>query len=177
MDRKMLNFKSYGIVPNVPGVRILKISWVLHWNGIFEKNKDRLVQRSNYQESGIDFNESSSSVMGLESSRTSSHSGLMLISHLPASQYLQGGDLYGWPGGYADPRERNWVWYLKKGLCGLVQARRTWSEELDSYAKSEGFLRCSRTQQSMSRAPGTGRTWLLGGPRWTILLREALGRN
>ena len=80
MDRKMLNFKSHDIcelVPHVPGVRTLRIGWVLHWNGIFEKNKDRLVNRSNHQESGIDYNESSSPVMGLESPRTSGHSGLM----------------------------------------------------------------------------------------------------
>ena len=29
----------------------------------------------------------------------------------------------------------------------------------------------------MSRAPGKGRTWLMGSPEWTILLGEALGRN
>ena len=145
MDRKMLDFKSYGIcelVLHVPGVRTLRIGWVLHWNAIFEKNKARFVNRTNNQESGIDYTESSSPVMGLESPRTSSHSGLMsssLISHLPASHHLQGGDLYGGPDSHADPRERNWVWYLKKGLCGLVQAGRIWSEELDSHVKSGRF--------------------------------------
>ena len=80
MDKKMLNFRSHDIfelVPHVPGVRTLRIGWVLHWNGNLEKNKARFFNRSNYQESGIDYNESPSPVMGLESPRTSSHSGLM----------------------------------------------------------------------------------------------------
>ena len=57
MDRKMLNFKSYDIcelVPHVPGVRTLRTGWVLHWNGIFEKNKASLINRGSYRESGID---------------------------------------------------------------------------------------------------------------------------
>ena len=80
MDRKMLNFKSRDIcelVPHVPSMRTLRIGWVLHCNGIFEKNRARLINRGSYRESGIDSNEPSWPLMGLESPRTSSHSGLM----------------------------------------------------------------------------------------------------
>jgi len=33
----------------------------------------------------------------------------------------------------------DWVWGLKKGLYGLVQAGRTWNEGLNSHIESEGF--------------------------------------
>ena len=34
---------------------------------------------------------------------------------------------------------KDWVWRLEKGLDGLVQAGRTWSEELNGHMGSEGF--------------------------------------
>jgi hypothetical protein len=43
------------------------------------------------------------------------------------------------PDGYAIPGKETWVWWLKKGLYGLVQAGRTWNEELNSHMQSEGF--------------------------------------
>ena len=55
--------------------------------------------------------------------------------------------------------------YLKKGLCGLVQAGRTWSEELGSHVKGEGF-------PAMLKDPAVfvkrRRAWMLGGAGWTI---------
>jgi hypothetical protein len=41
------------------------------------------------------------------------------------------------PEGYAAPRKGDWVWRLKKGLNGLVQAGRTWNKELNSRILSE----------------------------------------
>jgi len=35
------------------------------------------------------------------------------------------------------PRKGYWVWRLKKGLYGLVQAGRTWDEQLNSHVVSE----------------------------------------
>ncbi len=37
------------------------------------------------------------------------------------------------PDGYVADRKEDWVWCLKKGLYGLVQAGHTWNEELDSH--------------------------------------------
>ena len=60
MDKVMQNSMLHGIyelVPHVPGMRTLRIGGVLHWkfkNGIFEKNKARLVTSGNHQELCID---------------------------------------------------------------------------------------------------------------------------
>ena len=43
------------------------------------------------------------------------------------------------PEGYVDQARRDWVWRLKKGLYGLVQAGRTWNEELNAHMESAGY--------------------------------------
>ena len=43
------------------------------------------------------------------------------------------------PEGYVAPGKEYWVWGLKKGLYGLVQAGRTWNEGLNAYIESDGF--------------------------------------
>ena len=43
------------------------------------------------------------------------------------------------PEGYVTPGKEDWVWRLKKGLYGLVEAGRTWNEELDAHMEGEGF--------------------------------------
>ena len=43
------------------------------------------------------------------------------------------------PEGYVAPGKENWVCRLKKGLYRLVQAGRTWNEELNAHIWSEGF--------------------------------------
>ena len=76
MDREMQNLKShdvYELVPRTHDMRTLGLGWVLHQkfqNGVFEKNKGRLVARGNHQRPGIDYGESFSPVMRLESLRT-----------------------------------------------------------------------------------------------------------
>ena len=42
------------------------------------------------------------------------------------------------PEGYVAAGKEDWVWRLKKGLYGLVQAGRTWDEELNSHGE-RGF--------------------------------------
>ena len=44
------------------------------------------------------------------------------------------------PEGYVAPGKEDWVWGLKKGLYGLVQARRTWNEGLNAYTEREGSI-------------------------------------
>ena len=64
MDREMANLEShdaYELVPGMPGMRTLHSGWVLHWkfkNGVFEKNKGRLVAQGNHQRPGIDYGKS-----------------------------------------------------------------------------------------------------------------------
>ena len=76
MDREMENLKShdvYELVLRASSMRTLPLGWVLHRkfrNGVFEKNKGRLVARGNHQCPGIDYGESFSPVMRLESLRT-----------------------------------------------------------------------------------------------------------
>ena len=43
------------------------------------------------------------------------------------------------PEGYIAPGKKDWVWRLKKGLYGLVQAGRTWNDELNAHMENEGF--------------------------------------
>ena len=43
------------------------------------------------------------------------------------------------PDSHTVSRNENWVWKLKKGLYGLVQASRTWNEELNSHMESVGY--------------------------------------
>ena len=37
------------------------------------------------------------------------------------------------------PGKETWVWRLKRGLYGLVQAGRTWNEELNTHMEGVGF--------------------------------------
>jgi len=39
--------------------------------------------------------------------------------------------------GYVAPGKRDWVRHPPKGLDGLVEAGRTWNEELNSHIESE----------------------------------------
>ena len=55
MGKEMANLKAhdvYELVPREPGMRTLRLGWVLHRkfkNGVFEKNEARLVARGNHQ--------------------------------------------------------------------------------------------------------------------------------
>ena len=59
MDRVMQNLKShevYELVPRTSGVRTLTLGWVIHRklrNGVFEKNKGRLVARGTTSTLGL----------------------------------------------------------------------------------------------------------------------------
>ena len=48
------------------------------------------------------------------------------------------------PDGHTVSRKENWVWKLKKGLYRLVQAGRTWNEELNSHMESVGYAAMSK---------------------------------
>ena len=73
MGRKMEHLKSYDVyelVPRTNGMRTLKLRWVLHRKfkiDLFERNKGILVARGNHRRPGIDYGESFSPVVHLES--------------------------------------------------------------------------------------------------------------
>jgi len=126
-------YDIYDLVPRTAGMRTLRLGWVLHRkfkNGVFEKNKARLVARGNHQRPGVDYDESFSPVMRLESLRTllalAAIRDLDMVQFDITSAYLHGTlkeELYmEQPEGYRVVGKSDWVWKLKKGLYGLVQA-------------------------------------------------------
>ena len=131
-------------------MRTLHMGWVLHRkfkNGVFEKNKGRLVAQGNHQRPSINYGKSFSPIMCLKSLCTIltlvAMCNLDVIQFNITSAYLHGmlkEEIYmEQPEGYVTPGKDDWVWHLKKGLYGLVQARRTWNKELNAHMKSEGF--------------------------------------
>ena len=106
MDQETANLKSYDayeLVLRMNGIRTLKLGWVSHWefkNGVFEKNKGRLVARGNHQRPGVDNGESFSPVMRLESLRTilalaAIHDLDIIQFDITSARHTQGGSLYG----------------------------------------------------------------------------------
>ena len=153
MDREVQNLQShdvYELVPRMSGMRTLRLGWVLHRkfkNGVFDKNKGRLVARVNHQRPGVDYGESFSPVMRLESLHTllalAATRDLDVVQFDITSAYLHGSlkeEVYmEQPEGYVAPGKEDWVRRLMKGLYGLAQAGRTWNEELNGHMESEGF--------------------------------------
>ena len=153
MNKEMENLRShdvYELVSCTPSMCTLRLSWVLHCkfkNSIFNKNKAHLVARGNQQRPGVDYNESFSLVMCLESLCTMLAIAAIrdydIIQFNIMSAYLHGTlkeELYmEQPDGYTAPGKEDHIWRLKKGLYGLVQAGRTWNEELNDHMESVGF--------------------------------------
>ena len=152
MDQEMANLKShdiYELVPRMNGMRTLKLGWVFHRkfkNGVFEENKGRLVARGNYQRHGIDYGELFSPVMRRVPSHHScprsdfaTSTSSNLTSPQPTSTAHSRRKSIWSSQGCVAPGKKNWVWRLQKGLYGLVQAGRTWNEELITHIEDEGF--------------------------------------
>ena len=100
----------------------------------------------------MDYNDSLSPVMQLESLHTCLAMAAIrdfdIIQFDIISAYLHGNlmeELYiEQPDGDTVSGKENWVWKLKKGLYGLVQAGRTWYEELSSHVESVGYTATSK---------------------------------
>ena len=146
MDQEMANLKShnvYELVPRVPGMRTLPLApqgqeWRL-----------RKEQRTAccWGQSPMSYGETFSPVMRLESLHTTL--ALAAIRDLDIIQFdITSGYLHRTlkeevymeqPEGYVTPGKEDWVWRLRKGLYGFVQAGRTWNEELNAHLVSKGF--------------------------------------
>jgi hypothetical protein len=64
------------------------------------------------------------------------------------------------PEGYVAPGKECWVWRLRKGLYGLVQAGRTWNDELNSYMVSAGLIATSKDPAVYEDAFVAGGFWM-----------------
>jgi hypothetical protein len=177
MDQEMENLRSHGVyelVPRQPGMRTLRLGWVLHRkfrNGVFDKNKARLVARGNHQRAGIDYGESFSPVMRLESLRT-----LLALAALRDFEVMQfditSAYLHGtlkedvWveqPDGYVEPGQEDSVWKLLKALYGLVQAGRTWNDELNSHMLAHDYTPVAKDPAVYTNGPWDREGFVAGG--------------
>jgi hypothetical protein len=170
MDREMENLRSrdvYGLVPRMPGMRTLCLSWALHRkfkNSTFEKNKARLVAQGDHQCTGVNYGQSFSPVMRLESLRTLlalvAIWDLDVIQFDVTSAYLHGTlkeEFYmEQTEGYTALGKGAWIWRPKKGLYGFVQASRAWDEELNPHTVSGRLAATLKDLLSAGRIPGTG---------------------
>nr|GEW85040.1 hypothetical protein [Tanacetum cinerariifolium] len=99
------------------------------------KNKARLVARGYRQEEGIDFEESFAPVARLEAIRIflvyAAHKNMVVCQMDVKTAFLNGNlreEVYvSQPDGFVDQDNPNHVYKLKKALCGLKQALRTWN--------------------------------------------------
>lgn len=158
MDKELENLHShhvYELIPRKPGMHTLCLGWVLHHkfqNGVFKKNKARLVARGNHQCPGIDYGESFSPVMHLESLHillaVAALWDLDIIQFDITSAYLHGvlkEDVYmEQPTRYVIPGREDNIWKLLKGLYSLVQAGRTWNDKLDTSMTTDGFTKMTK---------------------------------
>ena len=176
MDKEMKNLRDhnvYELVPRASGIRTLRLGWVLHCkfkNGIFEKNKGRLVARGNHQCPGINYGELFSPVMRLESLHTilalAATRDLDIIQFDISSAYLHWmlkEEEYMEPNGYITPGKEGWVWCLKKGLCGLVQAGRTWHRELNAHMEGDGFTATAKDPAMYVKSSWTSEDFAAAG--------------
>ena len=67
------------------------------------------------------------------------------------------------PDGHAVTGKENWVWKLRKGLYRLVQAGRTWNEELNSHMESVGYSATSKDPAVYVKGSWSQEVFVAGG--------------
>ena len=67
------------------------------------------------------------------------------------------------PDGHAVTGKENWVWKLRKGLYRLVQAGRTWNEELNSHMESVGYSATSKDPAVYVKGSWSQEDFVAGG--------------
>nr|GEV00415.1 retrovirus-related Pol polyprotein from transposon TNT 1-94 [Tanacetum cinerariifolium] len=113
------------------------------------KNKARLVARGYHQEEGIDFKESFALIARLKAVRIflafAAHMNMTIYQIDVKTAFLNGilrEEVYvSQSDGFVDPDKPNYVYRLKKALCGLKHAPRTWYDILLSFLLSQGFCK------------------------------------
>ena len=141
------------LVPKPKGVNVIGIKWIFKnksdEHGTVIRNKSRLVAQGDIQVDGIDFDETLSKVIRLESIRIL----LAIASHLNFKLYqmnvksaflnemLQEEVYVEQAKGFIDPHRLDDVYKLKRALYGLKQAPRAWYDRLTTYLIEHGFKR------------------------------------
>ena len=132
MDREMENLKSHNVYELVPRRNSNAPSNLDGYptgsskNGLFDRNKGRLVGQGSHQCPSIDYGESFSPVMGLESLHTilalAAIRDLGVIQLDITSAYLHGTlkeEVYmEQPDGYVAPGKEDWVSALRRAYTG-----------------------------------------------------------
>nr|GFA98886.1 hypothetical protein [Tanacetum cinerariifolium] len=115
------------------------------------RNKSRLVAKGYAQKEGVDFEESFTPVAWLEAVRLfiayAAHKSFTVYQMDVKIAFLYGPlkeEVYvNQPDGFVVPYHPDKVYRLKKALYGLIQAPRTWYDELSNFLVSNGFSKGS----------------------------------
>ena len=134
-----------------PGRKTVGSKWVYKIkrkaDGSIERYKARLVAQGFTQKFGMDYDETFSPVVRMESLRTlialSVQCGLKLHQVDGTTAFLNGEleeEVYmAQPKGFVSEGQKNLVCKLNKSICGLKQSPRCWNAALDSCLKGMGF--------------------------------------
>ncbi|GJZ32672.1 retrovirus-related pol polyprotein from transposon TNT 1-94 [Tanacetum coccineum] len=135
------------LVPCLDKVLLIKLKWIYKvktdkFGGVL-KNKARLVAQGFRQEEGIDFEESFAPVARIEAIRifiaNTAHKNMTIYQMDVKTTFLNGElkeEVYvNQPEGFVN----QYVYNLKKALCGLKQAPRAWYDMLSSFLISQHF--------------------------------------
>ena len=147
--------KVWKLVPRPKNKSIIGTKWVfrnkLDGDGIFTRNKARLVTKGYSQEEGIDYDETYAPLERFEAIKMflafPAHSNFKVYQMDVTSAFLNGEleeEVYvEQPPGFEDSEFSNFVYFLFKALYGLKQAPRTWYDTLYEFLLENGFTRVS----------------------------------
>jgi hypothetical protein len=139
------------VVERPKGHNVIRTRWVFRnkqdQDEIIVRNKARLVAQGYTQIEGLDFGETYALVSRLEAIRIllaySYAHNIKLYQMDVKSVFLNGyisEEVYiEQPPGFKDYKKHNYVYKLKKALCGFKQAPRAWYERLRDFLLSKGF--------------------------------------
>ncbi|GKD11397.1 retrovirus-related pol polyprotein from transposon TNT 1-94, partial [Tanacetum coccineum] len=154
MQEELYEFERlevWELVPRLDKVMVINLKWIykvkLDELGGILKNKARLVARGYCQEEGIDFEESFAPMAKLEAVwiflAFAAHMNMIVYQMDVKMEFLKcilHEEVYiSQSDGFVDPDNPNYVYRLKKALCGLKQAPRAWYDLLTSFLLSQGF--------------------------------------
>nr|KYP48537.1 Retrovirus-related Pol polyprotein from transposon TNT 1-94 [Cajanus cajan] len=143
----------WDLVPLPNDYPIIGTKWVfrnkLDESGIIIRNKARLVAKGYNQEEGIDYDETFTPVARIEAIRLllaySSIMNFKLYQMDVKSVFLNGliqEEVYvEQPPDFVDFKNLNHVYKLKKALCGLKQAPRSWYNRLSKFLIKNDYVR------------------------------------
>lgn len=145
--------KTWELVDMPKHKDVIGLKWIFktkyNEDGSIQKHKARLVAKGYSQQPGIDFNETFSPVVRMETIRVvlalAAQLELQVFQLDVKSAFLNGEleeEVYvQQPEGFGVKGKEDKVYRLKKALYGLKQAPRTWNSKIDGYFLKNGFHR------------------------------------